>query len=81
MWNGNLHVMGQSTLDIVPALRTVAVSVKNKALNNLIDHLGFYNLTAWTDPRSFISKKNETTYLSAAMTTIKGWRSRHKAFP
>lgn len=60
MWNGNLHVMGQSTLDIVPALRTVAVSVKNKALNNLIDHLGFYNLTAWTDPRSFISKKNET---------------------
>lgn len=60
MWNGNLHVMGQSTLDIVPALRTVAVSVKNKALNNLIDHLGFYNLTAWTDPHSFISKKNET---------------------
>ncbi len=60
MWTGDLHVLGESTLDIVPALRKVSVSVKNKALNNLIDHLGFYDLAAWTDPHGFISKKNET---------------------
>lgn len=60
MWTGDLHVLGESTLGIVPALRKVAVSVKNKALSNLIDHLGFYDLAAWTDPHGFISKKNAT---------------------
>nr|DAO74573.1 MAG TPA: Structural protein [Caudoviricetes sp.] len=60
MWTGDLHVLGESTLDIVPALRKVAVSVKNKALNNLIDHLGFYNLTAWTDPYGFLFQNNAT---------------------
>lgn len=60
MWTGDLHVLGESTLDIVPALRKVEVTVKNKALNNLVDHLGFYDKDAWTDPHGFIAQKNET---------------------
>lgn len=60
MWTSNLQVNGESTLDIVPALRKVEVTVKNKALSNLIDHLGFYNLKAWRDPHGFIMLKSET---------------------
>lgn len=60
MWSSDLQVNGESTLDIVPALRKVEVTVKNKALSNLIDHLGFYNLKAWTDPHGFIMQKSET---------------------
>ncbi len=60
MWDGDLHVLGESTLDIVPALRKVEVTVKNKALNNLVDHLGFYDKDAWTDPHGFIAQQSET---------------------
>lgn len=60
MWTGHLHVLGDATLDIVPALRKVEVAVKNKAVNNLIDHMGFYNRDAWSDPHGFIAQKNET---------------------
>lgn len=60
MWSSDLHVSGESMLDIVPALRKVEVTVKNKALSNLIDHLGFYNLKAWRDPHGFIMQKSET---------------------
>lgn len=60
MWSSNLQVSGESTLDIVPALRKVEVTVKNKALSNLIDHLGFYHLNAWTDPHGILMQKSET---------------------
>lgn len=61
MWDGDLHVLGESVLDIVPALRKVTVGVKNKALSNLIDYLGFYDLACWSDPHLFLSlnKQNE----------------------
>ena len=58
MWNGDLHVSGEATLDIVPALRQVTVDVKNKSLPNLIDHLGFYLKDAWSDPHGFIMQKD-----------------------
>lgn len=58
MWDGDLHIPGEATLDIVPALRQVTVDVKNKSLPNLIDHLGFYRRDAWTDPYGFISQKS-----------------------
>lgn len=61
MWSGDLHVMGESTLDIVPALRKVEVTVKNKALGNLIDRLGFYDPQAWDDPYAFVAVQNETS--------------------
>lgn len=60
MWDGDLHVMGESVMDIVPALRKVEVTVKNKALSNLIDHLGFYDIDAWTDPYGFVAIQNES---------------------
>lgn len=44
MWDGDLHVMGESVMDIVPALRKVEVGVKNKSLSNLIDYFEFYDL-------------------------------------
>ena len=40
MWDGDLHIPDEATLDIVPALRQVTVDVKNKSLPNLIDYLG-----------------------------------------
>ena len=60
MWNGQLHVMGESTLDIVPALRKVGVTVRNKALGELIGRLGFYDKDAWSDPHGFIVLNNDT---------------------
>lgn len=61
MWLGDLHVMGESTLDIVPALRKVEVAVKNKALGNLIDRLGFYDPQAWGDPYAFVAIQNASS--------------------
>lgn len=55
MWNGNLNVMGESTLDIVPALRNVSVNIKNKELGNLIDQLGFYDPTKWNDTNELLT--------------------------
>lgn len=60
MWDGQLHVMGESALDIVPALRKVEITVKNKALGDLIARLGFYDREAWSDQHGFITQKNET---------------------
>lgn len=59
MWTGTQHVSGESTLDIVPALRKVSVDVKNKSLDNLISRIGFYDPTVWTDPFGFLSITNE----------------------
>ena len=59
MWTGALHVSGESTLDIVPALCKVSVDVKNKSLDNLISRIGFYDPTVWTDPFEFLSITNE----------------------
>lgn len=54
MWNAGIYVMGEATLDIVPALRSVTVDVKNKSIENLADHLGFFSPDEWDDPNEFI---------------------------
>ncbi|MBR6813655.1 MAG: hypothetical protein IKM50_03810, partial [Tidjanibacter sp.] len=54
MWRSGIYVMGEATLDIVPALRSVTVDVKNKSIENLADHLGFFLPEEWDDPNAFI---------------------------
>lgn len=54
MWNAGIYVMGEATFDIVPALRSVTVDVKNKSIENLAYHLGFFSPEAWDDPNAFI---------------------------
>ncbi len=54
MWNAGIYVMGEATLDIVPALRSVTVDVKNKSIENLAQHLGFFSPEAWDDPNALL---------------------------
>ncbi len=54
MWNAGIYVMGEATLDIVPALRSVTVDVKNKSIENLATHLGFFNAASWDDPNALL---------------------------
>ena len=61
MWNAGFDIMGESTMDIVPPLRKVAITIKNKGMENLIPVIGFYKLSAWKDPYEFLSLKDATT--------------------
>ncbi len=54
MWSRGIYVMGESTLDIVPALRKITVDVKNKSLDNIAQRLGFFDKTMWNDPNEFL---------------------------
>ena len=54
MWANGVYVMGDATLDIVPALRSVTVDVKNKSIDNLATHLGFFNAASWDDPNALL---------------------------
>lgn len=54
MWNAGIYVMGEATLDIVPALRSVTVDVKNKSIDNIAQHLGFFSPEAWDDPNALL---------------------------
>lgn len=81
MWDGDLHVLGESVLDIVPALRKVAVGVKNKSLNNLIDYLGYYNLDLWNDPHQFLSLRNDAELYFGGEDDYQGEEIRTTGFP
>ena len=49
LWEDGFYMIGENTtLDIVPALRNVGVTVRNKALNNLLKQLGFIVPSMWT---------------------------------
>lgn len=61
MWDGGFDIMGESTMDIVPPLRKVTISIKNKGMDNLIPIIGFYNLSAWKDPYEFLNLNGPTT--------------------
>ncbi len=54
MWSSGVYVMGDATLDIVPALRSVTVDVENKSIENLATHLGFFNAASWDDPNALL---------------------------
>ena len=59
MWNADINISGESTLDIVPALRKVTVDVKNKNLGDLVSQLGFFDIARWSDPNEFLSQNKE----------------------
>lgn len=61
MWDGGFDIMGESTMDIVPPLRKVSITVKNKGMDNLIPVIGFYRLSAWRDPYGFLNLNGPTT--------------------
>lgn len=61
MWDGGFDIMGESTMDIVPPLRKVSVTVKNKGMDNLIPTIGFYKLSTWKYPYEFLSLKDAST--------------------
>lgn len=61
MWDGGFDIMGDSTMDIVPPLRKVTITVKNKGMENLIPVIGFYKLSAWRDPYEFLNLNGPTT--------------------
>ena len=49
LWEDGFYMIGENTtLDIVPALRNVGVTVRNKALDNLLKQLGFIVPSMWT---------------------------------
>lgn len=81
MWDEDLHVMGESVMDIAPALRKVEVGIKNKSLSNLIDHFGFYNLGSWSDPHTFLTLKNNTELYFSGNDDYQGEVIRTKGFP
>lgn len=55
MWNGNLNVLGESILDIAPALRHISVNIKNKELGDLIGQMGYYNPAKWNDTNELLA--------------------------
>lgn len=81
MWTGALHVSGESTLDIVPALRKVSVDVKNKSLDNLIARMGFYDPDAWTDPHGFVVVKNGEELFFCGEDAYRGAEVVTRGFP
>ena len=49
LWEDGFYMIGENTtLDIVPALRNIGVTVRNKALDNLLKQLGFIVPSMWT---------------------------------
>lgn len=80
MWDGDMHVLGKSVLDIVPALRKVEVGVKNKSLSNLIDYLGFYDLGSWSDPHTFLAMSKEAELYFGGNDDYQGEEIRTKGF-
>lgn len=61
IWEEDINVQGDSTLDIVPPLREVSVGIKNKLITNIFDQLDIYNLNKWTNPNGFLTLLNDTT--------------------
>ena len=55
MWESEINVLGESTLEIVPAIRKVSVQVKNKMMANLVDQMSIYDLSLWDDPSNLLS--------------------------
>jgi len=50
LWEDGFYMIGENTtLDIVPAIRNIGVTVKNKALDNLAGQLGLTDPDKWTN--------------------------------
>ncbi len=61
IWEDDINVQGDSTLDIVPPLREVTVGIKNKLITNIFDQVDIYNLSKWQNPNGLLSLLNENT--------------------
>lgn len=81
MWDGKAHVLGSSTLDIVPAVRKVTVQVKNKIRSELTSIFGFYDLARWEDPNEFLVLKDETSLCLTGSDSNKGAVVATKGYP
>ena len=56
LWEDGFYMIGENTtLDIVPAILNIDVSVRNKALDNLCSRLGFIVPDMWSDTDSALS--------------------------
>lgn len=49
MWDADINVLSDSSLEIVPAIRRLTIGVKNKMIANLIEQMGVYDLALWSD--------------------------------
>ncbi len=63
MWEDDINVQGDSTLDIVAPLRMIEVGVKNKMLTNIFDQMDIYNLEKWNNPNEMLSLHSENMFL------------------
>lgn len=61
MWESDINVQGESTMDIVPAIRKVSVGVKNKMMTNIISQMGLYDVDNWNDPDGLLTLIDEKT--------------------
>ena len=60
LWEDGFYMIGENTtLDIVPALRNIGVTVRNKALDNLLKQLGFIVPAMWTGNDNDLSFGND----------------------
>ena len=56
LWEDGCYIIGENTtLDIVPAIRKIRVSVRNKSLDNLASQLGLTDPSKWNDPSGILS--------------------------
>lgn len=52
IWEDDINISGESTLDIVPAVRKIIVNVEDKSHPNIVNMLGWMNIEKWNDPHS-----------------------------
>ena len=62
MWDSDINVQGESTMDIVPPLRKVSVGVKNKMITNIFEQIDIYNIKKWYNPDKFLSLQGENRF-------------------
>lgn len=63
LWEDGCYIIGENTtLDIVPAIRNIKVSVANKALDNLAGQLGFTDYSKWNDPYGILSFSSDGSF-------------------
>lgn len=63
LWEDGCYIIGENTtLDIVPAIRNIKVSVANKALDNLAWQLGFTDYSKWNDPHGILSFSDDGSF-------------------
>ncbi len=55
MWENDINVQSESTLEISPALRMITVDVENVLQDNLLYNLGVFNGSEWTNANNCIS--------------------------